>query len=329
MKICRRVATIQLLAILVWVSFANVAAVSRAANEQQNCRQKLPTSIIIGVKKSGTYALLRYLNLNPHIRGALKLNGVRLNEIHYFDKDINFNRGVDWYRKQMPFMCDKENDNETIVIEKTPGYFRSKEAPRRIHEYNSEMKLILIVRDPVRRLESELTHCDLRQKSLGIERKCVNISDYFERMLRDNRTSESDWLANRFIRNSVYYLDLLNWLSYFQLDRQLLIVDGERFIKTPWVELNRVERFLGVHAGSFISRKNFYFDKAKNFYCLRADLTGAWNVTANSSNSRCLGKNKGRKRHIYLSDYVRKELGRFFVKWNGLLFDLIGKRFDW
>ncbi len=83
---------------------------------------------MIGVKKSGTYALLRYLSINPQVKAALKMNGCNTNEIHFFDKDINYLKGLDWYLKQMPIMQNQSNlsnsSDRYLVIEKTPGYFR-------------------------------------------------------------------------------------------------------------------------------------------------------------------------------------------------------------
>jgi hypothetical protein len=51
--------------------------------------QKLPTALIIGVKKAGTRALLDYLRLHPKIVAPGP-------EIHYFDR--YFERGINWYR---------------------------------------------------------------------------------------------------------------------------------------------------------------------------------------------------------------------------------------
>lgn len=50
---------------------------------------RLPTAIIIGVKKAGTRALLEYLKLHPQIRAPGP-------EPHFFDR--YYNRGLEWYR---------------------------------------------------------------------------------------------------------------------------------------------------------------------------------------------------------------------------------------
>lgn len=282
----------------------------------------LPSALIIGVKKSGTYALIRYLSINPLVKAALKANNCNLNEIHYFDHDINYVKGVDWYRAQMPSIPCSINDSY-ISIEKTPGYFRSKLAPERIKHFNSDIKLILIVRDPVKRLQSELTHCEVRQKKFDLEPACANINKYFEQLFQSglNKTElDRILMENKFIRNSVYYLDMFEWLKYFNL-KNFFILNGEAFIGEPWNELNRVESFLNIN--QFIRKQHFQFDRKKNFYCLMA------NKILNTTFHGCLGKNKGRKEHVYLSHFVKLNLRAFFNKWNHLFFDLIGKRFNW
>ena len=45
-----------------------------------------------------------------------------------------------------------------ITIEKSPKYFVHPEAPARIKAMNANIKLLLIVRDPVVRLVSDYTH---------------------------------------------------------------------------------------------------------------------------------------------------------------------------
>ena len=51
--------------------------------------RRLPQAIIVGVKKSGTRALLEYLRLHPDIRGTGP-------EPHFFDR--HYHLGIDWYR---------------------------------------------------------------------------------------------------------------------------------------------------------------------------------------------------------------------------------------
>lgn len=53
--------------------------------------KQLPQAIIIGVKKCGTRALLKFLSIHPSI-------AVSSREVHFFDSPENFHLGLDWYR---------------------------------------------------------------------------------------------------------------------------------------------------------------------------------------------------------------------------------------
>lgn len=56
--------------------------------------RRLPQCLIVGVRKGGTRALLEFLNLHPDVQAERS-------EVHFFDNDNRYNRGLDWYRRQM------------------------------------------------------------------------------------------------------------------------------------------------------------------------------------------------------------------------------------
>ena len=103
--------------------------------------QALPGAVIFGTKKGGTRALLEFLNMHSQIKRAK-------NEVHYYDK--NFARGLDWYIQQMPNISEGQ-----IALEKTPGYFHTLGAARRMWAVKNDTKLIMIVRHPVTRVISD------------------------------------------------------------------------------------------------------------------------------------------------------------------------------
>jgi hypothetical protein len=60
-----------------------------------------PSVLIIGAKKGGTRALIDSLQLHPQIIAAKR-------EIHFFDDDSLYSKGLDWYREQMPIARDDQ-----------------------------------------------------------------------------------------------------------------------------------------------------------------------------------------------------------------------------
>ena len=102
----------------------------RLLSEQgEQLNRHLPEVLIIGVKKSGTRALLEFIRLHPDVRAA----GC---EVHFFDR--HYNRGLHWYRNHMPATIDGQ-----ITMEKTPSYFITKDVPFRVHHMNPSTKYAL------------------------------------------------------------------------------------------------------------------------------------------------------------------------------------------
>ena len=57
-------------------------------------------------------------------------------EVHFFNSEVNYKKGLSWYKKQMPF-----SKPGMITMEKTPGYFiYTPKAPQRIKKMNPNIK---------------------------------------------------------------------------------------------------------------------------------------------------------------------------------------------
>ncbi|XP_015232527.1 PREDICTED: heparan sulfate glucosamine 3-O-sulfotransferase 6-like [Cyprinodon variegatus] len=253
----------------------------------------LPQAIIIGVKKGGTRALLEFLRVHPDVRAV----GA---EPHFFDRF--YDKGLEWYRNLMPRTLEGQ-----ITMEKTPSYFITKEAPRRVHSMSRHTKLIVVVRDPVTRAISDYTQT--LSKSPGLPS--------FQSLAFCNTTTgliDTSWSA---IRIGIYAKHLENWLRYFPLSR-FLFVSGERLVTDPAGEMGRVQDFLGLKR--VVTDKHFYFNQTKGFPCLKKP--------EGSSRPRCLGKSKGRA-HPLISNEVLLRLRDFYRPFNLKFYQMTGHDFGW
>ncbi|XP_039320884.1 heparan sulfate glucosamine 3-O-sulfotransferase 5 [Saimiri boliviensis] len=258
--------------------------------------QQLPKAIIIGVRKGGTRALLEMLNLHPAVVKASQ-------EIHFFDNDENYGKGIEWYRKKMPFSYPQQ-----ITIEKSPAYFITEEVPERIYKMNSSIKLLIIVREPTTRAISDYT-----QVLEGKERK--NKTYYkFEKLAIDPNTCEVN-TKYKAVRTSIYTKHLERWLKYFPIE-QFHVVDGDRLITEPLPELQLVEKFLNLPPR--ISQYNLYFNATRGFYCLR------FNIIFN----KCLAGSKGRI-HPEVDPSVITKLRKFFHPFNQKFYQITGRTLNW
>ncbi|KAM9494688.1 heparan sulfate glucosamine 3-O-sulfotransferase 2 [Clarias gariepinus] len=268
-------------------------ASSLGASAQRFGNKKLPNALIVGVKKGGTRAVLEFIRIHPDVRAL----GT---EPHFFDR--NYDKGMDWYRGLMPRTLDSQ-----ITMEKTPSYFVTREAPRRIATMSQETKLIVVVRNPVTRAISDYTQTLSKKPDIPS----------FEELAFKNRSQglvDTSWNA---IRIGMYILHLENWLQYFRLS-QIHFVSGERLITDPAGELGRVQDFLGLKR--IITDKHFYFNRTKGFPCLKKPES--------SSTPRCLGKSKGRT-HVQIDQEVIEQLRDFYRPFNVKFYETVGHDFRW
>lgn len=303
--------------------------------------KRLPQAIIIGSRKCGTRALLKFLELNPAVRAARK-------EVHFFDKPQNYKLGLNWYKNQMP-----ESTKDQITIEKSPAYFVTKGVAERVHAMNYSVKLVLIFRNPVTRLISDYSQLVANKLALieddedassdylaGLE-EAINNDDLnnssatnisYTRVASTWTKSEEDFEKyvlrqdggindqHRAVRIGMYSIYLEKWRTLFP-SGQFHFVDGENLIQNPHEEMNKLELFLNLKPK--ISSSDFVFNKRKGFYCISLS-----NQNLSSTPISCLSRSKGR-RHINVRRDIIDELEKFYAPYNEYLYSLIGRNLNW
>lgn len=311
--------------------------------------KRLPQAIIIGSRKCGTRALLKFLGLNPAVRAAQ-------NEVHFFDKPQNFRLGFDWYRSQMP-----ESEQDEVTIEKSPAYFVTQDVPERVKSMNSSIKLVLILRDPVTRLISDYSQL-VANKIAAIEEdeesdyNIIGVGNYSEYYaLNDFNQSIWDKAEREFenyilrpdggiddqrkaIKIGMYSIYLEKWRASFPIE-QFHFVDGETLIRNPYEELHKLELFLGLKPT--IEQSDFVFNHKKGFFCIASNninvnhgtvsksKPGVGGKTNNgASRATCLSRSKGR-RHVTVRKELIEALRKFYSPYNEYFYSLTGTRFNW
>lgn len=279
--------------------------------------KKLPQAIIIGAKKCGTRALLKFIGAHQNVSAANA-------ETHFFDRF--YHMGYEWYREQMPLSNDAQ-----ITIEKTPKYLVDKLVPKRVYKMNPDIKLIVVLRNPVVRAVSEYVQSQANKLKPGLVKRNIdsfkqNDSVKFQKMLynvhntnnytksRRKRSIRTDWPI---VKNGIYYEHIKQWLRYFKLD-QFLFVNGEKLIRDPSSELDKVQVFLNLNR--LIKREHFVHNKRKGFACIRKPL--------DSNQVKCLNDQKGRK-HPRIDTNVLNDIADFYRPYNQMLFRLINQKPWW
>ena len=257
-------------------------------------KRRLPEAIIIGSRKAGTRAVLEYIALHPDVV-------VPGREILFFN--VHYHKGLEFYKSQMP--CSKDGQ---LTLEKTPAYILDDETPERIYHMNKDIKLILVVRDPVHRTISDYVQFKVRDHIEQVANRSFELMSFLSHTYEPNVTFDP-------VKWSIYYRYFSNYLQYFSLN-QMHILDGDILTKNPFKEIHSLEKFLGLN--SKIQEHNFYLNKTRGFYCYK-NINGL---------NHCFRAEKGRP-HPDVPQRYMKELYRFFEPLNEKFFAQIGRRFDW
>lgn len=197
------------------------------------CKRKVDF-LICGTQKGGTTALYKYLKKHNEIGIASK------KEVHFFDNDKLFFRNKSFYPIYHSFFNFKENCK--VFGEATPIYMFWEQAPVRIWKYNPEMKLIIILRNPIERAYS---HWNMKWQ------KNITKVPFLETVKSDNNP------RNAYINRGFYVEQIERIWNYFPKE-QTLILKNESLRKTPKNTLNKIYEFLGVSLIDNIESRNVH-----------------------------------------------------------------------
>ena len=199
-------------------------------------KDKPPDFLIVGATKCGTSSLYYYLSHHPQILFSHK------KELNFFVKHFNF--GFDWYLSQFPTITDNQN---FLTGEATPNYLRFPIVAQRIQKYCPDIKLIILLRNPVDRAISWHYH----KRNTGLSEDTLEKAITKEMKLLET-LSESDIINMGFndpdnIIASLYYYQIKAWREYLNR-HQFLILKSENFYHSPETTMEKVFNFLGLPA---------------------------------------------------------------------------------
>ena len=175
-----------------------------------------PNFLICGTQKGGTKALLQYLVQHPEI-------SMYPNEINYFSWE--YDKDDSWYTAHF-------SENK-FVGEKSPSYMLIPEVPERIHKFDSEMKLIFILRNPIDRAYSHYWMNVRRGKE----------TRSFSQAIREPEL-ENKYGINMYLSRGKYKEKLDRFRKYFP-EENMLVLSSEELRNDTDSSLLKVQRFLG------------------------------------------------------------------------------------
>jgi len=269
-----------------------------------------PAFMIVGAQKSGTTALHRYLSDHPRITPAFgkELYFFSPESFHAYPEDPGYDwfarvaegdnnpairaETLRWYHAQFPVPIPGRRQ---LYFESTTCYLYFPEVAPRIHAYRPDMKLIVLLRDPVERAYSSWSMA--RQwteypESLQQDRRT------FEEALRDELAHlehDPKTLTTDYLRRGIYQEQLRRYLAVFPRE-QILIVDQGELLTNHTATMDAICRFLGVPR------------------IARGNAPPRHNVGNYA---------------VPMAPATREFLADFFAPHDSALFELIGREFDW
>ncbi len=243
--------------------------------------------LILGSQKCGAEALFGYLE------NHLQIIKEGTKQIHFFE--LNFDRGVDWYSKQL--MRSVAGD-KVLLGERTPYYIYHPLVAQRVYKCFPDVKLIVMLRNPVQRA---WLHYNLEVaigcEKLEFEKAIASEGDRLKGEVEKIRSDEGYYSFNHqhysYVSRGIYVDQIKNWLDYFPRE-QLLFLKYEDFQANPAKVFSRVVDFLDI---SVIAVSEYEINSAEDY--------------------------------SKMPEAIEQELSDYFKPYNQELSDLLKEDFSW
>jgi hypothetical protein len=189
--------------------------------------------LILGSQKGGSTWLYNTIRQHPQVNTPK-------HELHYFSSDENFQKGVGWYHSHF-----NGTGESKIYGEKTPEYLTviptknkktSTVACKRIYDYNSNIKLLVVLREPVARLRSAINHM-YRTRRIA---PWVTAHD----LVLGGKKNAADEFS--LLENGLYYENLVEYYKVFPKSQLKILFFETDILENPEKTMEGVCDFLEV-----------------------------------------------------------------------------------
>lgn len=221
-------------------------------------KSHFPDFIIVGVQKGGTTTLHSLLNQHPQLQGST------VKELHYFDRKIHERDSLKNYKKN--FLGNRFKQKK--YFESTPNYMYQQNFGEEIVKLNPNIKLIILLREPVERAFSAWNMFrDMYVKNEGKELlkhyrgeeiydllfKSKDDFPSFEEAIEMERSIENSSDEPSFLRRGLYEKQINRLYESIKKDNILVLFSTDLKSK-PHEELKKTIEFLGVEPFDFTIR---------------------------------------------------------------------------
>lgn len=207
---------------------------------------KKPNLFIVGAPKAGTSFLYDFLKENNNFYFS------KIKELNFFTYDELL--AVSYYKDYKVKTLEKylkhfENSNSLkYIVDSSVSYFNSNEAAVKIKNFNPEAKIIIILRNPIKRAESHYL-MDLRM-------------GYTNKSLNEHLKEDINFYYKQYIGNSSYSENVRRFIEAFGYENVLILT-----LENLELSIQKLSEFLNVplqFKGDDLKRKVNEKKSAKN-----------------------------------------------------------------
>jgi hypothetical protein len=188
--------------------------------------------IVCGTQKGGTTALDTYLRSHPQICMGNK------KEIHFFDNEQFFTTPQPPYEQYHAEFT--KLPAHKLVGEATPIYMYWRDSMRRIWEYNPDIKLIVLLRNPIERAYS---HWNMERS------RNADAYSFWEAITNEERRCREVLPFQHRVYSYIdrgFYVDQIRRIWHYFDRKNVLILKSEDLQNEPQNTLNHICNFLEV-----------------------------------------------------------------------------------
>ena len=218
-------------------------------------------AIIIGAARAGSTTLASYLTSHSEIDFSKE------NEVHYFAFDDLYNKGEKYLNSFF------KNNNKYKITSDT-YLLVDKNAPWKVKKYNPDMKIILILRNPILRAYSGYNYSvrtGYIKKNISFIDACINEKEFEKSddiVLKNNKCN---------ILRSKYFNNIQYWQTFFPKENFLLLTTS-KLKDSPDLVIEKIFSFLGIE------NKNKPFEKTKKNQAFKVRSKSLQQFLANRNN---------------------------------------------
>lgn len=282
-----------------------------------------PGFLITGAQKAGTTALFDYLSKHPAISAP------SVKEIDFFNCESRFKAGTGFYHSHFPV----DGGKGMLTFEASPGYLLSSRAPERIREYNPDIRLMVILREPVERAFSAW---NMYKKEYKRDR------EWFHRWME---RCDKNYKAGVFTPRDVERFDSFDfavreeiallehgWKFDFAIGEEPSLWGPGRAMEAPIVQIGQYSEQLEKYLNLFDKGRILILD----YKALQSDTKAVLRQVEGFLNLSFHNWDKEDLSPVFKGEYesdipsgTRGLLNDYYKPYNERLFKIIGRSFGW